>query len=218
MVSPGIGLKCSRADRGRWLSPCPPVCERNGPLTKRRGPRIKPRLTASLNPQSSPPASRTVVKPARSVSSISFAICRAITAGGRLTSATASRSSAARWTCASINPGIRVRPLQSMTRASRGAGGPSLLPMRPIRPSSTTTRESGCGSRPVQSSRVACSKTSATAAKSRFPLPRLGYLPPPARGGRAGWGATPPGTSKRDPQRRPRGIRLATPIPSRPAS
>src|ERR1700737_3574247 len=50
-----------------------------------------------------------------------------------------------------------------MTRASRGPAGPADGPIRRIRPSSTTTRELGCGSRPVQSRRVACSKTTLTA-------------------------------------------------------
>ena len=130
---------------------------------KIRGPRIKPSRTASLNPQSRPPASRTVVKPASSVASISFLMRSASTAGGRAASAAGSRSSSARWTCASSSPGIKVRPWQSMTRASLGAAGPLAVPIRRIRPSSTTTRIPAWGSRPVQSSSVACSKTTFTA-------------------------------------------------------
>src|ERR1700694_981406 len=133
------------------------------PRMKIRGPRISPRRTASLNPQSSPPASRTVVKPASRVASMIFAIRSATTAGGRATSTSGSRSSAARWTWASSKPGIRVRPWQSMTIAPFGPAGPSAAPLRRIRPSSTTTRASRCGSRPVQSRTVACSKTAFTA-------------------------------------------------------
>src|SRR5439155_1015082 len=91
------------------------------------------------------------------------AIRRASTAAGRAASAAGSRSSNARWTCASSNPGISVRPWQSITRASFGPAGPLEAPIRRIRPSSTTIRRFGCGSRPVQSSRVACSKTTLTA-------------------------------------------------------
>src|SRR5438132_13592203 len=133
------------------------------PLMKIRGPRINPSRIASLNPQSSPPASRTVVKPASRVASITFLILSASTAGGRAASAAASRSINARCTCASSSPGIRVRPWQSITCASFGPGGPLPAPMRRIRPSSTTTRASRCGSRPVQSRTVACSKTAFTA-------------------------------------------------------
>src|SRR3989449_8570339 len=133
------------------------------PLMKIRGPRINPRRIASLNPQSSPPASRTVVKPASRVASIASLILSASTAGGRAASAAASRSIRARCTWASSRPGISVRPWQSMTRASFGPPGPLVAPMRWIRPSSTITRASRCGSRPVQSRTVACSKTAFTA-------------------------------------------------------
>src|ERR1700731_5177762 len=50
-----------------------------------------------------------------------------------------------------------------MTRASRGPAGPFDAPIFRVRPASTATRESGWGSRPVQSSMVACSKTRLTA-------------------------------------------------------
>src|ERR1700716_326441 len=130
---------------------------------KRRGPWISPTRHPSFNPPSRPPARRTVGKPACSVSSIWRAIRSAITAGASATSSTRSRSRLARWTCASSSPGIRVRPWQSMTRASRGPAGPVDAVIRWIRPSATTTRELGCGSRPVQSRRVACSKTTLTA-------------------------------------------------------
>src|SRR5438132_4807583 len=133
------------------------------PLMKIRGPRINPRRTASLNPQSRPPASRTVVKPASSVDSITFAIRSASTAGGSATSAASSRSMIARCTWASRSPGISVRPWQSITGAPRGPAGPLDGPIRRIRPSSTITRASCCGSRPVQSRTVACSKTAFTA-------------------------------------------------------
>src|ERR1700694_5582622 len=132
------------------------------PLMKIRGPRIHPCRTASLNPQSRPPASRTVVKPASSVASMIFAMCSASTAGGIATSTSGARSSAARGRWASSNPGIRVRPWQSMTVAPFGPAGPLAAPIRRIRPSSTTTRASRCGSRPVQSRTVACSKTEFT--------------------------------------------------------
>src|SRR5437667_49986 len=138
---------------GALQSPWPPVCERNAPLGRIRGPRSNPFATTCAHAGSSPPASRTVVKPWSSVSSMNAATRRAKAARGRV--ARPSASVAEKWTCASVRPGRRKRPVASITVTSRSDFRALAGARRAIRPSSTRTETPGRGSAPVPSMRVA---------------------------------------------------------------
>ncbi len=116
---------CSRSLRGR-KSPWPPVGLSGEPLTKRRGPTTAPSMpssTACFSAWSAPPASRTLVKPRRSMP-------RRIGSERSTTVAWASCEMSPRLMCEnvtctwqSISPGITVRPPASITSASRAAMG-----------------------------------------------------------------------------------------------
>lgn len=62
-------------------------------------------------------------------------------------------------TCASVSPGMSVRPPQSIRVASRGRSGSAPRLTRTMRSPSMMTVERDAGSAPVQSSRVQLWKT-----------------------------------------------------------
>jgi hypothetical protein len=104
-------------------SPCPPVWLSTRPEWNMRGPSTSPRSTASASPQSQPPASRTVVKPRRNMRSrITRASC-AISVVGFFSIAPMSTDVIVTCTCASIRPGITVRPPTRITARAVEAHG-----------------------------------------------------------------------------------------------
>ncbi len=135
---------------GMSESPCPPVCESGVTAIRMRGPGKRPRSTAILTPRVVNPASRTVVKPA---SSVSRACTRAIAVfrlGGMSSRCWMLSCPGTRWTWQSINPGSTARSPVSMTSAPFG-GSFAMLWMTP---SSMTMNRPLTGSAPVPSIRV----------------------------------------------------------------
>ena len=113
------------AHRRGWLlgaavSPWPPVCDSTRPERKIRGAAISPASAASFSPRSSPPASRIVVKPRRSIPSRIALASMPIRVSGRWFIEPMSIFVIAAWTWASMSPGISVRPPASR----RGTSSP----------------------------------------------------------------------------------------------
>ena len=118
-----------------------------------RGAAMRPRSAASLNPAGVPPASRTVVKPASSVSRACCAASNAASVGGVSARCCIVLREPKKWTWESIMPGMTVAPPTSMTRAPSGSA--SIRPTAAMRPPSMTTLASATGSAPVPSMSVA---------------------------------------------------------------
>ena len=114
------------------VSACPPVIPIAWPAGKIHGPSISPLSTdfiSETSTQSLEPTSRTVVKPASSVTRALCAPCSAASASvsctGRLTQSPSIAS--VKCVCMSIRPGTSVRSPRSITCAPSGTGSP-LLP------------------------------------------------------------------------------------------
>ena len=137
-------------------SPWPPVWESVRPEKNRRGPFTSPRRTASAIPQSAPPASRTVVKPRRSIASSTRPASRATSVVGRPCIAARFSVVMVAWTWASISPGISVRPRASIRSAPAARIGRSLTST--MRSASTSTLLPGRSSPAAGSSRAPFSK------------------------------------------------------------
>ncbi len=163
---PAVGQKISGAcvSVARRQSPCPPVCESGRSLTRRRGPSTYPCSTASLKPQSAPPASLTVVNPRARVSSRTLAIMMATRLDGcSLCWSRMFTSTAPMCTWASVSPGIRVIPAQSMVASYEPVGPESPTRTSRILSPSTTTEARSRGSAPVQSRRSAFARSKVSA-------------------------------------------------------
>jgi hypothetical protein len=108
---------------GSLKSPWPPVCEIMAPDGQMRGPGTTPMSIARFRPSTGPPRSRTLVKPRNSMSLAPFTATAVTKARSAVSTASCVRVSNMMWVCASINPGISVRPSPAMriTAISGGA-------------------------------------------------------------------------------------------------
>jgi hypothetical protein len=131
--------------RMRW-SPCPPVWLSGWPAMNSRGPRKCPCSTAAFIPQSAPPVSRSVVNPRRSIAAIATDPFAASSVSGTSDSSRTFTSVSTMWMCASISPGISVRPPRSTRRALSDAIGRSDT-SRTVSPSTSTSMPSISSSR-----------------------------------------------------------------------
>lgn len=123
MVSNMLSRAGSRGtSRGMRRSACPPVVVIIAPDGKMRGPGITPVSIACLKEKTGPPRSRTVVKPrcrVRLASAVELVNMVAGSPDRRAVTGTAQNSVCQ---CASMRPGISMRPPQSMIVASTGGG------------------------------------------------------------------------------------------------
>jgi hypothetical protein len=118
------------------------------------GPLIRPHSIAMGMPGSRPPASRTVVKPRRSMASRMNLVSMAIQDACRRTIAARSTVVIAACTCASIRPGIKVLPSVPMTATS----APATI-VRPFSATSTITSSSIRIDAPGRSSAASTSRS-----------------------------------------------------------
>nr|AIF26356.1 hypothetical protein [uncultured bacterium fosmid pJB190D12_contig II] len=109
---------------GSRKSPCPPLCEMNAPEGQIRGPGTRPVSMPRFSPNTGPPRSRTLVKPRISMSAAPFV-------AATLTKPTSAVRAVAwgivpniMWTCASMSPGISVRPPPAMRVTVAPPGAP----------------------------------------------------------------------------------------------
>src|SRR4029079_10144406 len=131
-------------------SPWPPVWDRTDPDGRIRGPRPRPFSTAFAHAGSRPPASRTVVKPSSRAPSMYSATRRTWSISGSSPWSPFWPMSA-KWTWASVRPGMSVVPAPSISRAPRTVAPAACRRIEAIVPSRTTMSCRPYGSRRVQS-------------------------------------------------------------------
>jgi len=125
-----LSVPIVRGSSDNWRkSPCPPVTVITAPEGKIRGPAMIPESMALFSPNTGPPRSRTVVKPRISVSVASTpAAILLYPASPTIISAGVPLISIA-CQCASIRPGISVRPFPAIT-VMPGSGAIGSVEMR----------------------------------------------------------------------------------------
>ena len=133
------------------MSPWPPVWVSISPAFTMRGPVAWPPAIACCKPVTSPPRSRTVVKPRSTVALARAAIRMPNSTSLILDSAAKSMLASRKCTWPSISPGRTYRPAASITVSALGAAPSSTETMRP---SSITTWRSPRYSIDVVSSTV----------------------------------------------------------------
>ena len=151
------------AERPR-VSPWPPVWLKARPTRSSSGPATTPCSTAAAMPGSAPPASRTVVKPRRTIASSARAAWTPTSVSGMAAARAKSMVDTITWTWASMSPGSTLAPAASISRPSPVATGSSVTAT--IRSPSTTTVRS------PTSAAVVLSKTFPLRTTSRSPAIR----------------------------------------------
>lgn len=149
-----------------------------------RGPLTRPSSMARLSPKVGPLRSRTLVKPRISMSAATLPASRLRYPISAVISTGIGAAAVVRCTCASIRPGIRVRPPPSMVRVSaRRSTGIGLVDILSILLPRTSTLDGADSVSPVPSKmrtfsnstaegRIACACTPAAA---RHPMTRSDF-------------------------------------------
>ncbi len=103
-----------------------------------RGPALMPRSMARFKPKVGPARSRMLVKPLINVRSASAAAARLMKPMSAVSNSSIGRGASMACQCASIRPGMRVRPPPSMTSAPSGGAPPAGSITLILLPSTTT--------------------------------------------------------------------------------
>ena len=107
-----------------------------------RGPGLRPASIACFRPNDGPARSRMLVKPRSSVLRASSAAARLMKPISAVINCSIGSDAIIECQCASISPGMSVRPPPSMTSAPSGTGSPAGSTALILLPSTTTRRPS----------------------------------------------------------------------------